>query len=59
MAGLRNLAIGAIHLAGRRDITEATAGPPAPCTDHPDSQTSTMINNLGTAVPVDLVRHTA
>jgi hypothetical protein len=24
MAGLRNLAIGAQHLAGRRDITEAT-----------------------------------
>jgi hypothetical protein len=24
MAGLRNLAIGAIHLTGRRDITEAT-----------------------------------
>jgi hypothetical protein len=24
MAGLRNLAIGALHLAGRRDITEAT-----------------------------------
>ena len=24
MAALRNLAIGALHLAGRRDITEAT-----------------------------------
>ena len=24
MAGLSNLAIGALHLAGRRDITEAT-----------------------------------
>jgi hypothetical protein len=24
MAGLRNLAIGALHLAERRDITEAT-----------------------------------
>jgi hypothetical protein len=24
MAGLHNLAIGALHLAGRRDITEAT-----------------------------------
>jgi hypothetical protein len=24
MAGLRNLAIGALHLTGRRDITEAT-----------------------------------
>ena len=24
MAGLRNLGIGALHLAGRRDITEAT-----------------------------------
>ena len=24
MAGLRNLGIGALHLAGRRDISEAT-----------------------------------
>ena len=50
MAGLRNLAIGALHLAGRRDIAEATRW--AGRNMHPTLPTPrphTMINDLGTA----------
>ena len=51
MAALRNLAIGAIHLLGRRDITETTrwATRVMGTTIH-DSAHHNMINYLGTPV---------
>jgi len=48
MAALRNLAIGALRLAGRNDVTEATDGPAVPWTAH--SPSSDSHHDLGTAV---------
>jgi hypothetical protein len=48
MASLRNLAIGALRLAGRTDVTDATAGPDAPWTG--PSPSSDSHHDLGTAV---------
>jgi hypothetical protein len=43
MTALRNLAIGAIHLLRRRDITEPPTGQPAAWTAHSKSLTHIMI----------------
>src|SRR5512142_965766 len=52
MAALRNLAIGALRMAGRIDVTEATDGPDAPWTAH--SPSSDSHHDLGTALGLDV-----